>query len=154
MHRRVTKAELLDMAKAAVADRGAHYGPPSENFERIAARWRAHIKNAFGIDVALTAHNVAVMCADMKLARLEHEPAHLDSWVDLAGYSACGADIATERAPPITTMAEYKRMMNEKMQRELDKTLYSDSETTVMPQTPLARYYATGKWTEGAPLDF
>jgi hypothetical protein len=36
------------------------------------------------------------MCADLKLARLENQPDHMDSWVDLAGYAACGAEIAVD----------------------------------------------------------
>ena len=30
-----------------------------------------------------------------KMARLRHDPAHTDSWVDVAGYAACGAEVAT-----------------------------------------------------------
>jgi hypothetical protein len=90
-----TKHELLDLAKNAAADRGLNYGKPEDNFNRIALRWRTHIKNRFGPDVPIDATSVAIMCADLKLARLENSPAHLDSWVDLAGYAACGAEIAT-----------------------------------------------------------
>jgi hypothetical protein len=92
----MTKAALLDKAKAAVADRGLNYGKPEDNFERIAARWRVHLKNAYGIDVALTPTSVAIMMNDMKVARLENDPSHLDSWVDMAGYTACGAEIAVK----------------------------------------------------------
>jgi hypothetical protein len=46
--------------------------------------------------VAIDATSVAIMCADLKLARFEHQPDHADSWVDLAGYAACGAEIAVE----------------------------------------------------------
>jgi hypothetical protein len=30
----------------------------------------------------------------LKVARLMHTPGHVDSWVDIAGYAACGADVA------------------------------------------------------------
>lgn len=153
--RRVTKVELLDMARATVADRGAHYGAPSENFERIAARWRAHIKNAFGVDVPLTAINVAVMHADVKLARLEHEPEHLDSWVDVAGYAACGADIATEPKPVtlkvITDAAVRLHEANEQKREAstsaLEKFLQRDAPYRTVN-------YATGPIVERAPRDF
>lgn len=92
----VTKHGLLDLAKAATADRGLNYGKAEDNFDRIAARWRVHLKNRFGLDIALDAVSVALMMADMKLARLEHQPGHLDSYVDLAGYAACGAEIAAK----------------------------------------------------------
>jgi hypothetical protein len=90
----ISKHGLLDKAKEATADRGLNYGAPEDNFNRIAARWNAHILNRFGVTLPLDAVSVAIMCADLKLARIEHQPDHLDSWIDLAGYSACGANIA------------------------------------------------------------
>ena len=93
---KITKAALLDRAKEAVADRGLNYGKPEDNFNRIANRWRCHITNRYGVIVLFDATDVAVMCADLKLARIEHQPDHLDSWADLAGYAACGANIACE----------------------------------------------------------
>jgi hypothetical protein len=92
----MTKAKCLDLAKGAVADRGLNYGKPEDNFARIAARWRVHLKNRFGVEVAIDAASVAMMMQDMKLARLENNPTHLDSWVDSAGYAACGAEIAAK----------------------------------------------------------
>jgi hypothetical protein len=94
----MTKAKLLNLAIEATAGRGLNYGRPEDNFARIARRWRVHLMNAYGIDVDLTATSVAIMCADIKIARLENQPDHLDSWIDLAGYSACGAEIAVKGA--------------------------------------------------------
>lgn len=91
----LTKAQLLDKAREAVADRGLNYGKPEDNFNRIALRWKAHIKNRFGLDVPIDGVSVAIMMGDVKVARLENAPGHVDSWVDLAGYAACGAEIAT-----------------------------------------------------------
>jgi hypothetical protein len=34
------------------------------------------------------------MNALIKVARLSTNPTHKDSWIDLAGYAACGAGIA------------------------------------------------------------
>lgn len=90
----MTKERLLDKAKEAVADRGLSYGKPEDNFNRIALRWRTHLKNRFGVEVAIDAASVAIMMDDMKTARLENDITHLDSWVDKAGYAACGAEIA------------------------------------------------------------
>lgn len=86
---------MLELATAAVADRGLNYGRPEDNFQRIANRWNAHIRNVWGDlgQPALDPADVAIMMGDIKLARLENQPAHLDSWVDLAGYAACGANI-------------------------------------------------------------
>lgn len=88
-----TKQTVLGNAMKAVGDRGLNYGKPEDNFERIAARWRAHLRNRFGQDIAIDAASVAVMMSDVKLARIEHMPNHPDSWVDLAGYAACGGEI-------------------------------------------------------------
>jgi hypothetical protein len=88
------KTRILDRARAAVIARGKAYGNPKGNFERIARRWRAHLKNRFGVDVAIDAVSVALMMDDVKSARLEYQPAHADSWVDKAGYAACGGVVA------------------------------------------------------------
>lgn len=92
----MTKHRLLDLAKEATADRGLNYGKPEDNFARIAEHWNAHLANIGLLDVKrrLTPTDVALMCALLKVARLEHQPAHQDSWIDLAGYAACGAEIA------------------------------------------------------------
>jgi hypothetical protein len=37
--------------------------------------------------------DVAVPMILMKLARLANAPKHRDSWLDIAGYTACGADV-------------------------------------------------------------
>lgn len=90
----MTKAELLDLAKAAVADRGLNYGKPEDNFERIARLWMTHVFNRYNIEVTIDAHDVAMMMGLMKIARLQNDPNHIDSWADLAGYSACGAELS------------------------------------------------------------
>jgi hypothetical protein len=100
-----TKTELLETAKLAVADRGLNYGRPEANFERIAALWTAHIRNRYAdpanseVDMStwdgrFDPSDVAQMMVLMKIARLENSPHHLDSWVDVAGYAACGAELA------------------------------------------------------------
>jgi hypothetical protein len=91
---RMSKREILRKATKAVAARGKNYGDVRENFERIARRWRAHLQNRFGMEVPIDAYSVALMMDDMKSARLENDPRHEDSWVDKAGYAACGGEIA------------------------------------------------------------
>ena len=57
-------------------------------------RWkRLLIAGQRGIPVAL--HDVAAMMALLKVARIRHSPDKRDSWCDLAGYAACGFDVAT-----------------------------------------------------------
>lgn len=83
----MTKEELLDAAKAAVADRGLNYGSPEDNFDRIAKLWAAYLGHP------VSAHDVASLMVLMKVARLQNSPTHLDSWTDIAGYAACGATL-------------------------------------------------------------
>lgn len=100
------KAELLEIAKAAVADRGLNYGRPEDNFARIAALWTQHLRNRYsepGEEVDMSAWDgsvdsadVAMMMVLMKVARLENSPGHEDSWIDIAGYAACGVELADE----------------------------------------------------------
>lgn len=99
-----TKREVLDRAIEAVADRGLNYGAPEDNFVRIARLWNAHMHNrGIGTNVSLDATDVATMCALLKIARLQHQPDHMDSWVDLAGYAACGGEIAVKSNTPEVT---------------------------------------------------
>jgi len=97
-----SKHDLLDDAKAATTDRGLNYGKPEANFARIAAHWTVFLQNSGILHVGganLCASDVAIMCALLKIARLEHLPNHRDSWIDLAGYAACGAEIALGDVP-------------------------------------------------------
>lgn len=88
----MTRKELLQKAEKCVnGDRDLKYGKPENNFKLIAAYWGVHL------GIYLTPKEVAVMLALMKIARLKSsEFESEDSWVDLAGYAACGAEIATK----------------------------------------------------------
>lgn len=94
----MNRAELLEGALAAVNARPKAYGPPERNFDRIARFWSVYAHDAMGAPPDMrtfTATDVACMMALMKIARLEETPDHVDSWVDLAGYAACGAEVST-----------------------------------------------------------
>lgn len=98
----MNRQETLSKALDAVNRRPKAYGPPEQNFDRIAQRWNVHLWNRFGIALGeegegFDATDVAIMCADIKLARLEETPDHEDSWIDLAGYAACGAEVSTRQ---------------------------------------------------------
>lgn len=98
----VSKADVLHKALDAVADRGLSYGAPEDNFVRIARYWNAHLKNRYGSDLELDAIDVALMCGQIKDARIDNMPTHADSWVDKAGYAACGGAIASLMEKPLT----------------------------------------------------
>lgn len=80
-------------------DRNAAHGDPEDNFRNIAAFWNAHLATRYGPDLPqLDATDVALMMAGMKAARLAFNSTHEDSWIDLAGYAACGMDVALRHA--------------------------------------------------------
>ena len=84
------RAEILDKAKQCVCgQREKEYGSPEDNFLTIAKLWSAY-KN-----VDFSAIDVAMMMALLKIARIRTGTATEDSFVDLAGYAACGAEIAS-----------------------------------------------------------
>jgi len=98
-----TKKSVLEAAIQTVADRGVPYGGVEDNFNRIARLWNAHLVNRYSDDrgefdalPTLDASDVAMMMALMKIARLEADPSHADSWIDVAGYAACGGEIGAK----------------------------------------------------------
>lgn len=102
----VIREEVLDAAKACVLrDRNATHGRPEDNFQNIADLWNLHLRQR-GLLVpgaALTSVDVALLCVDIKRARLLTSPDNKDNWVDAVGYLACGAGIALNRARPTET---------------------------------------------------
>jgi hypothetical protein len=92
------RATVLSEAGQAVADRGLNYGSPEDNFARIARLWNAHLNNVLAFPIpepwALKPSDVALMMAQVKMARLANDPTHADSWVDIAGYAACGGEVS------------------------------------------------------------
>jgi len=89
----MTRKELLAKATTIVTgERDAQYGGPEDNFNRIADLWNAYL----GEPDRIGPEDVAVMMMLLKVARLAaSEYKSMDSWVDIAGYAACGAEIAS-----------------------------------------------------------
>ena len=94
----VRRQVLKDAEAAVCSGRERTYGSPKNSFTRIALLWTAHLVNTRSSAPAITAHDVAMMLALMKIARLEASPTHRDSMVDLAGYAACMASLQDHRA--------------------------------------------------------
>lgn len=85
----------LDTLKAAAecvcGSREEDYGSPEDNFAVIAGLWTAYT----GTDV--TSKDVAMMMALLKIARAK-AGSKPDTYIDLAGYAACGAEISERTA--------------------------------------------------------
>lgn len=93
----MTRQETLDTAKKMVCGhREQEHGSPEDNFNRIASYWSTY-KN-----VSFTATDVAMMMALLKIARISSGNATKDSFIDLAGYAACGAEIAFPEPTMVT----------------------------------------------------
>ena len=96
------RAEILERARQCVCgERENEYGSPERSFETIALLWNDYLSAAhpdlsvaMGID-GINTVDVAVMMALLKIARIAGKRATPDSFVDLAGYAACGGEIAT-----------------------------------------------------------
>ena len=87
----MNRADILATASEYVTiDRATTHGDAEDNFRRIADLWNAYL----GVD-DITSIDVAVMLALLKVARIRSNPNHADNWIDIAGYAACGGEIAT-----------------------------------------------------------
>lgn len=92
----MTRSEILEQAKKCVCGEREHeYGKPEDNFKTIGRMWTAYLQAANGGKAPIViAKDVAAMMALLKLARIAtgNTP---DSFINLAGYAACGGEIAT-----------------------------------------------------------
>lgn len=85
------KVLLEDAAHIVAADRNTQYGEPEDTFHQIALLWSVYT------GTLVTDADVANMMILMKMARLKHNPDHRDSWLDMAGYAACGWSTVVNR---------------------------------------------------------
>ena len=99
----MTRDEILKAAEKIVSgERQEQYGSPEDNFAAIARYWEAYLdaraKNG-GSDVTFTlcADDVAAMMVLFKVGRLSTGAGSTDTWIDIAGYAACGGQIQTAK---------------------------------------------------------
>lgn len=95
------REKILEMAKTCVCGaREEDYGVPEDNFKVIAALWETYIRArcvAPEEDVCIDPEDVAMMMALLKIGRIASGTGTADSYVDIAGYAACGGEIAAKR---------------------------------------------------------
>lgn len=90
----MNRAEILDEAKRLInTDRAKDYGHPRINHERIAALWSPIL----GIEVS--ASQVALCMAQVKVSRLVQTPDHQDSFIDAAAYLAIAGELSHPDIP-------------------------------------------------------
>ena len=84
----MTRGEILDKAKEIVTkDRNNQYGEPENSFAKIAEYWSTYLNKR------IWTHDVAVMMALLKIARVQGGTQVIDSYADCIGYMACGAEV-------------------------------------------------------------
>jgi hypothetical protein len=81
-------AALREAARLTDGQRDRQYGSPQENFDRIAKIWTILFHREFSTE------DVAIAFAAVKLARFAADSGFQpDTWIDLAGYAACGYEV-------------------------------------------------------------
>lgn len=101
----MTRQEILDSAaKFVCGDRDQQYGGPETSFSAIADLWGCYLwhKHDLGQQKGvgknfISGEDVAAMMVLFKMARVATGSYKADSWIDAAGYSACGGEIAGGR---------------------------------------------------------
>lgn len=84
----MTREQILDTAKECITgQREQDYGSPENNFSTIAALWSEYKQ------VPFSAVDVALMMILLKVSRIANGGGSGDSFVDIAGYAACGGEI-------------------------------------------------------------
>ena len=81
--------------------RNADYGDATDNFQDIADLWSVVLRPILRPGAAITAEQVAIMSALIKVARLNTTPDHDDSWTDGVAYLALGAGINRRRSADV-----------------------------------------------------
>jgi len=82
---------LRESARIINGQRDMQYGGPEDNFDRIAKIWSVIFQRTF------TTEDVAMAMVGMKLARFASNAGfQSDTWIDIAGYAACGFEVGLE----------------------------------------------------------
>lgn len=88
---------LVTAEKAVNGSRDVAYDAPEANFSRIKNLWNIYLQDrARGSGALINEADVALMNILLKVGRLAGNQSHIDSWVDIAGYAACGAEIVSK----------------------------------------------------------
>lgn len=84
-----TRSSILEAAhKAVMQDREATHGDLEDQIGKIAQIWSVRLGRT------ITPEQVAIMMVDLKTVRAWGNSKHHDNWVDIAGYAACGGELA------------------------------------------------------------
>jgi hypothetical protein len=82
--------EVLQSATDVMQDRGAIYGHPKINQDRIAKR----LSNLF--EFPIEDYQACLAMVEVKLSRIQESPTHIDSYIDACAYLALACELKTE----------------------------------------------------------
>lgn len=86
---KLERERILEDARACICgDREKDYGSPENNFGTISKLWSDYLGHP------ISSTDVAMMMALLKISRIKNGGGTGDSFVDLAGYAACGGELA------------------------------------------------------------
>ena len=84
-------SEVLLSATDIIGDRGRVYGHPRINQTRIALRLQQML------ETPISDYQACLAMVEVKLARIQESPDHIDSFVDACAYIALACELSTER---------------------------------------------------------
>ena len=85
----MNRGDILDEAKRlTMSERQDTYGTPFTNHQRIASLWSVYLEKE------VKPHDVALMMALVKIARLMATPNHSDSVIDAVAYMGIYGELA------------------------------------------------------------
>lgn len=89
----VTRKECLNIATQIVTqDRENQYGSPEDNFQLVANLWNSYLAT----EHKLSATDVSILLALLKVARIRTGKHKADNFIDLAGYAACACEVSSK----------------------------------------------------------
>lgn len=83
-------SEVLQSATDVIGQRGAIYGSPKVNHQRISARLSQLL------DMPITDWQACLMMVEVKLSRIQETSNHEDSFIDACAYLALACELRTE----------------------------------------------------------
>ncbi len=93
----LSRSDVLQMANEAVSkSRNVSYGEPQDDFACTAELWDSYVTRITQVRgmPSIWPSDISAMMILLKISRLANSPGEMDHWIDIAGYSAIGAEIA------------------------------------------------------------
>lgn len=138
----MTREEILNKAKECVCgQREQDYGTPESNFQLIADLWNDYLYSGLKFDQIpkmINGTDVAMMMALLKIARIKNGGGTGDSFVDLAGYAACGGEI--------NASVPKEERVNTEVKRKSGRYPWSEVKESVQKDYSIHRYCTNCKW--------